>query len=86
MRYVLMALAALLSVIAGGAFAQNYPTRPVRLVVPFPPGGNVDVFSRMLFREVEKNLGTNIVIDNRGGANGIIGADVVARPRRTATR
>jgi tripartite-type tricarboxylate transporter receptor subunit TctC len=79
MRYVLMALAALLSVIAGGAFAQNYPTRPVRLVVPFPPGGNVDVFSRMLFREVEKNLGTNIVIDNRGGANGIIGADVVAK-------
>jgi tripartite-type tricarboxylate transporter receptor subunit TctC len=79
MRYVLMALAALLSVIAGGAFAHNYPTRPVRLVVPFPPGGNVDVFSRMLFREVEKNLGTNIVIDNRGGANGIIGADVVAK-------
>ena len=58
---------------------QNYPTRPVRLVVPFPPGGYVDVFSRVLFREVEKELGTNIVIDNRGGANGIIGADVVAK-------
>lgn len=79
MRHALMALAALLAVITGSAFAQNYPTRPVRLVVPFPPGGNVDVFSRVLFREVEKNLGTNIVIDNRGGANGIIGADVVAK-------
>jgi len=64
---------------AGGAFGQNYPNRPIRLVVPFPPGGNVDVFSRVLFREVEKELGTHIVIDNRGGANGLIGADVVAK-------
>ncbi|MGQ0522844.1 MAG: tripartite tricarboxylate transporter substrate binding protein [Betaproteobacteria bacterium] len=72
-------IAALAMAAATGAIAQNYPNRPVRLVVPFPPGGNVDVFSRVLFREVEKELGTNIVIDNRGGANGIIGADVVAK-------
>jgi tripartite-type tricarboxylate transporter receptor subunit TctC len=79
MRYAITALVALLVALAGSAFAQNYPTRPIRLVVPFPPGGNVDVFSRVLFREVEKNLGTTMVIDNRGGANGIIGADVVAK-------
>jgi tripartite-type tricarboxylate transporter receptor subunit TctC len=72
-------IAVLAMAAATGATAQNYPNRPVRLVVPFPPGGNVDVFSRVLFREVEKELGTNIVIDNRGGANGIIGADVVAK-------
>ena len=76
-RALLIALIAMAA--AGSAFAQNYPNRPVRLVVPFPPGGNVDVFSRVLFREVEKELGTNIVIDNRGGANGLIGADVVAK-------
>lgn len=76
-RALLIALLAMAT--AGSAFAQNYPNRPIRLVVPFPPGGNVDVFSRVLFREVEKELGANIVIDNRGGANGIIGADVVAK-------
>lgn len=62
---------------AGNVLAQQYPSRPIRLIVPFPPGGNVDVFSRVLFRQVESEIGTNIVIDNRGGANGIIGADVV---------
>jgi tripartite-type tricarboxylate transporter receptor subunit TctC len=57
--------------------AEKFPSRPIRLVVPFPPGGNVDVFARVLYREVEKELGTNFVIDNRGGANGLIGADMV---------
>ena len=80
MRFAVSVLAAIIaSVSATGVHAQKYPNRPIRLVVPFPPGGNVDVFSRVLFREVEKDLGTNIVIDNRGGANGLIGADVVAR-------
>ncbi|MFN7086559.1 MAG: tripartite tricarboxylate transporter substrate binding protein [Burkholderiales bacterium] len=60
-------------------YGQNYPSRPIRLVVPFPPGGNVDVFSRVLFRQVEAELGQTFVIDNRGGANGLIGADVVAK-------
>src|SRR5688500_11161463 len=80
MRHVISSVAVLFAIAAGtSAFAQNYPSRPIRLVVPFPPGGNVDVFSRVLFREVEKALGTHFVIDNRGGANGIIGADVVAK-------
>ncbi len=59
--------------------ADAYPTRPIRVVVPFPPGGNVDTFARMLFRHVEEDLGQPMVIDNRGGANGIIGADTVAK-------
>ncbi len=63
---------------AGQALAQQqYPSRPIRLVVPFPPGGNVDVFARVLYRQVEAEIGTNFVIDNRGGANGMIGADAV---------
>jgi len=43
-------------VMAGNVFGQEYPTRPIRLIVPFPPGGNVDVFSRVLFRQVELEL------------------------------
>lgn len=66
--------------IAGShAAAQNYPTRPVRVVIPFPPGGNVDTFARVLFRYVEQDLGQPIVIDSRGGANSILGSDIVAK-------
>jgi tripartite-type tricarboxylate transporter receptor subunit TctC len=61
------------------AFAQNYPTRPVRVVIPFPPGGNVDTFARVLFKYVEQELGQPIVIDSRGGANSILGSDIVAK-------
>lgn len=63
--------------LAGQAIAQQYPSRPIRLIVPFPAGGNVDVFSRVLFRQVETEMGTNFVIDNRGGANSIIGSDML---------
>jgi len=78
MHRLIFALGSLALVMAGNVFGQEYPARPIRLIVPFPPGGNVDVFSRVLFRQVELELGQNIVIDNRGGANGLIGADVVA--------
>ena len=63
---------------AGMVYGDTYPSRPVRMIIPFPPGGNVDVFGRVLLRYVEKELGQPVVIDNRGGANGILGADIVA--------
>lgn len=72
-------LAGFAFILGGHAFGQAYPNRPIRLIVPFPPGGNVDVFARVLFRYVEQELGQTIVIDNRGGANGILGADIVAQ-------
>jgi len=78
MLRLIISLGLLAFVMAGNVFGQAYPTRPIRLIVPFPPGGNVDVFSRVLFRQVELELGQNIVIANRGRANGLIGADVVA--------
>lgn len=59
--------------------AETYPSRPIRVVVPFPAGGNVDTFGRVLFRQVEQELGQPIVIDNRGGANSIVGSDIVAK-------
>ena len=79
-RCIASALIALAAAAAAGvAGGQGYPNRPVRVVVPFPPGGNVDTFARMLFRYVEEDLGQPMVIDNRGGANGILGADTVAK-------
>ncbi len=69
-----------LCVWASAACAQSdYPSRPIRLVVPVPPGGAIDTFARALTRQLEGRLGAMIVVDNRGGANGIIGADLVAK-------
>jgi tripartite-type tricarboxylate transporter receptor subunit TctC len=79
-RYVVIAATAAVALAAAEApQAQSYPTRPIRLVIPFPAGGNVDTFARMLFRHVETELGQPIVIDNRGGANGVVGAETVAK-------
>jgi tripartite-type tricarboxylate transporter receptor subunit TctC len=64
---------------AGSSWSQSYPSRPIRLIIPFPPGGNVDTFARVLYKYVEEDLGQPVVIDNRGGANGIIGGDTVAK-------
>ena len=58
---------------------STYPDHPVRLVVPAPSGGSVDVMARLLARQIETQLGQTIVVDNRGGANGIIGIDIVSK-------
>lgn len=74
-------LIAAMTIAAGTAstHAQNFPTRPIRVVVPFPSGGNVDTYIRQLTRQMEAGLGQPLVIDNRGGANGILGCDIVAK-------
>ena len=56
-----------------------YPDRPIRLVMPFPPGGATDANARAIAKEMEPILGQPVVVDNRGGANGIIGSDIVAK-------
>lgn len=61
------------------AAAQSWPTRPVRVVIPFPPGGNIDPLARVLFKYMAPELGQPIIIDNRSGANGILGSDIVAK-------
>jgi len=73
------ALAVLLVLFSGLAEAQNWPTRSVRLVVPFPPGGSTDVAARALADKLGTGLGQQAVVENRGGAGGALGAGEVAR-------
>jgi tripartite-type tricarboxylate transporter receptor subunit TctC len=62
-----------------GAFADAYPNKPIRLVVPFPPGGSVDMVARMVGKKLSENLGQPVLVDNRAGASGNIGMDMVAK-------
>jgi tripartite-type tricarboxylate transporter receptor subunit TctC len=62
--------------------AQEYPVKPVRLVVPFPPGGGTDIVARLITQKLPERLGANFLIDNRSGAGGSIGAEIVAKGRR----
>ena len=71
-------LATLLAALAPIAGAQGYPTRPIRLVAPFPPGGGVDINARILADPLGKALGQTIVVDNRAGAGGRLGVEIVA--------
>lgn len=64
---------------APGAYAQAYPAKPIRVIVPFPPGGGSDFIARTVNLRLPALLGQNLIIDNRGGAGGNIGAEIVAR-------
>jgi tripartite-type tricarboxylate transporter receptor subunit TctC len=72
-------LAGSLCMLSGAVQAQAWPSKPIKLVVPFPPGGNVDLSARILAPELSKELGQPIVIENRAGAGGTLGLDVVAK-------
>jgi tripartite-type tricarboxylate transporter receptor subunit TctC len=72
-------LASLIPLVSNTVHAQAYPDRPIRLIVPFPPGGLNDGVARVLQPNLEKSLGQPIVIDNRPAASGIVGTDAVAK-------
>src|SRR5919199_189184 len=72
--------ALLLCALCGTAWSQtSYPVKPIRLIVPWPPGGGADVLSRMLSPKLSEALGQQIIVDNRGGAAGNIGAELAAK-------
>ena len=81
-----VAAAALAALASLGAFAQGaaapagaYPTKPITMVVPFPPGGPTDLVARVLAQKIGEQMGQSVLVDNRGGANGNIGATYVAK-------
>ena len=70
--------AAALAAYSGASVAQAYPTKPVRLIVPFPPGGSNDIVGRLIAEELTQRLGRQVVVDNRGGAGGVLGTEIAA--------
>ena len=78
-RHTTVALAALLAALPATTLAQSWPERPVRLVIPFPPGGTLDKVGRMLAQELGKSLGQTFIVENKPGGNGVIGVDSVAK-------
>ena len=79
LRSLLPTVAGLLVACTTMAAAQaDYPNRPVRLIIPFPPGGSNDVVGRMIGDQLGKQLGKQVIIDNRAGAGGVIGTELAS--------
>lgn len=79
-QFIRATLAAIgLVALAGSAFAQGYPNKPVRVVIPFPPGGTLDTVGRLLAQKLGEQMGQSFVVENKPGGNGVIGGDVVAK-------
>ena len=68
-----------LALVAGNAFGQAFPSKPLRIIVPFPAGGTTDIVARLVGQRMTETLGQPVLIENRGGAGGTIGADAVAK-------
>ncbi|OGA50542.1 MAG: hypothetical protein A3G24_22300 [Betaproteobacteria bacterium RIFCSPLOWO2_12_FULL_62_13] len=74
-----LAVAVLAAVAVSSAWAQQYPFKPIRLIVPYAAGGGTDIMSRVLGQRISELLGQPVVVDNRAGAGGTIGAEMAAR-------
>jgi tripartite-type tricarboxylate transporter receptor subunit TctC len=79
MHFVRLAALFAALVISSWTHAQDYPTKPIRFIVPYPPGGGTDIIARIMQEPLTRALGQPIVIENRGGAGGALGSEVVAK-------
>jgi tripartite-type tricarboxylate transporter receptor subunit TctC len=77
--FLRVAFASLTLAVLGTCFAQTYPTRAVRVIIPFPPGGTLDTLGRTLAQKLSDQMGQPFVVENKPGGNGTIGADMVAK-------
>src|SRR5690242_5641466 len=68
-----------LTALSGNAVAQDYPSRAIRLIIPFPPGGSNDVVGRIIANQLGEKLGKQVFVDNRAGAGGVVGTDLAAK-------
>src|SRR5436190_8986903 len=79
MKTLLAAVCAAAILHCACAAAQGWPAKPVRVVVPFPPGGSTDIVARIVAQKLGERLGQSLVIENRGGAGGTIGTALIAK-------
>jgi tripartite-type tricarboxylate transporter receptor subunit TctC len=79
MKTALVSIAATLATLGAAAHAQNYPTKPVRMIVPFAPGGGTDIQARLLSKKFQESTGQTFIVDNRPTANGMLGPELVAK-------
>ncbi|MEO9135916.1 MAG: tripartite tricarboxylate transporter substrate-binding protein, partial [Casimicrobiaceae bacterium] len=79
MRYLRLLLGALLAAAAFGAAADDYPSRPVRIVVPFAAGGPADVYARFLAQRLQQAMGQAFIIEDRPGGGSVVGTEIVAQ-------
>ena len=79
-------LAAVLATPVVARAQGKYPERPIKIIVPYPPGGGVDLTARLLMEPLSRELGQPIIIENKGGAGGLIGVEAMSTPRPTAIR
>ena len=77
--FIKLAVGAITMAVASMAAAQAYPSKPVKVVIPFPPGGTLDTVGRQLAQKLSEQMGQPFIIENRPGGNGVIGGDVVAK-------
>src|SRR3546814_12721269 len=81
-RFVAVALAAgIASLCCASAHAADYPSQPIRVIVPFAPGGSTDIVARIVTQRMSQELGQTMVVENKGGAGGAIGATEAARSK-----